>query len=214
MLLCRTVQNTNVNLDIPGTLLVSAGLFCLVYGFANAESHDWASIATWGLLAVGGVLLAAFTWWQTRTAHPLLPLRVVTHRNRAASFIAVLISGAGMFGVFLFLTYYLQQSLGYTPVKTGLAFMPMVAALMVTSIVATNFLIPRVGPKPVVPLGMGIAAAALVWMTTLDLTSTYASHILPQLVVLGAGMGLIMSAAMSLAPTVSPPRTPASPRPR
>lgn len=104
-----------------------------------------------------------------------------------------------MFGVFLFLTYYMQQTLGYTPVKTGLAFMPMVAALMLTTALANNLLLPRIGPKPVVPLGMGLAAAGLVWMTGLDLTSGYTAHVMPPLIAMGLGLGLIMAPAMSLA---------------
>ncbi|PJM98401.1 MFS transporter [Streptomyces sp. CB01201] len=186
-------------LDIPGTVLVSAGLFCIVYGFSNAETHAWSSAQTWGFLAAGGVLIAAFAWWQTRAKHPLLPLRVVLDRDRAASYLAMFISGAGMFGVFLFLTYYLQQILGYTPVKTGLAFLPMVFAMIVSSVVAQNKLVPRLGAKPIVPLGMGLGAAGLAWMTALDASSGYAGHVLPPLLVMGVGMGLIFAPAMSMA---------------
>ncbi|MEU5029556.1 MFS transporter [Streptomyces milbemycinicus] len=199
VLLQRSTRDTSVTIDIPGAILVGGGLFCLVYGFSNAESHDWDSPATFGFLAAGAVLLAAFTWWQTRSPHPLLPLRILLDRNRGASFASVLISGAGMFGVFLFLTYYLQQSLGYTPIRTGLAFLPMVAALMLTSTLATTTLIPRLGPKPVVPLGMGLAAAGMAWLTALDLDSGYAADILPPLIVAGLGLGLVMAPAMSLA---------------
>jgi EmrB/QacA subfamily drug resistance transporter len=199
LLLTRTARDRAATLDVPGTVLVSAGLFCVVYGFSNAETHGWSSPATWGLLLAGTVLLAAFAGWQTRAASPLLPLRVLLDRDRGASFIAVLICGAGMFGVFLFLTYYLQASLGYSPVKTGLAFMPMVIGLMVTTPLATNVLIPRVGPKPVVPVGMGVAAAGLAWLTTLDLNSGYAADVLPPLVVVGLGIGLVMAPAMSVA---------------
>ncbi|MGW6904752.1 MFS transporter [Streptomyces sp. NPDC054940] len=199
LLLRRTTRDKSATLDIPGAILVGSGLFCLVYGFSNAESHDWSSPATWGFLLAGTVLLAAFTWWQTRAQHPLLPLRVLLDRNRGASFISVLLLGAGMFGVFLFLTYYLQQTLGYTPIKTGLAFLPMIAALMVASTLATTVLIPRIGPKPVVPLGMGAAAAGMIWLTNLGLTSSYTTDILPPLIVAGLGLGLVMAPAMSLA---------------
>ncbi|MFB6679406.1 MFS transporter [Streptomyces sp. NPDC056390] len=198
-LLQRATRDKSATIDIPGTVLVSSGLFCVVYGFSNAESHDWSSPATWGFLIVGAVLLAAFTWWQTRAAHPLLPLRVLLDRNRAASFVSVLIIGAGMFGVFLFLTYYLQQSLGYTPIKTGLAFLPMIAGLMVAAALSSTVLLPRFGPKPVVPLGMGLAAAGMVWLTGLDLTSSYPTDLMPPLVVAGLGFGLVISTAMSLA---------------
>jgi len=186
-------------LDIPGTLLVTAGLFGLVYGFSNAETHHWSSPMTWGFLLAGGLLIAAFGWWQTRAQHPLLPLRVLFDRNRGASFLAVGISGAGMFGVFLFLTYYLQVSRHYTPVSTGLAFLPMIGALIVTAQIATNVLIPRIGPKPVVPLGMGLAAAGMVLLTGLGMNSGYATSVLPALVITGLGLGLVMPPAMSLA---------------
>ncbi|MFB7395140.1 MFS transporter [Streptomyces sp. NPDC056191] len=186
-------------LDVPGTLLVCGGLFGIVYGFSNAEQHGWAAPATWGCLLGGVVLLLVFAVWQTRTPHPLLPPRVVADRNRGASYLAVLIAGAGMFGVFLFLTYYLQQSLGYSPVKTGLAFLPMVAMMVATSMTAQNVLVPRFGPRPIVPLGMGLAAAAMAWLTTLDLTSTYAAHVMPPLLVSGVGLGLVMAPAIAVA---------------
>ncbi|WP_329271939.1 MFS transporter [Streptomyces pseudovenezuelae] len=198
LLLHRSARD-KTSLDIPGAVLVGGGLFSLVYGFSNAETHDWDSSQTWGWLVAGVVLLAAFTRWQTKSSHPLLPLHVLLDRNRGASFVAVLISGAGMFGVFLFLTYYLQQSLGYTPVETGLAFLPMVGSLMITSALATSVLLPRIGPKPVVPLGMGLAAAGMAWMTALDLNSSYATDVLPALVVAGLGLGLVMPPAMALA---------------
>ncbi|MEV0490925.1 MFS transporter [Streptomyces atratus] len=186
-------------LDVPGVALVSAGLFCIVFGFSNAESHPWGSPDTWGFLLAGGVLLAAFAWWLTRAAHPLLPLRVVLNRNRGASYLAMFISGGGMFGVFLFLTYYLQRTLRYSPVSTGLAFIPMVALMIATSMTTTNVLVPRFGAKPIVPLGMGIAAAAMVWMTSLGLTSSYLTHVLPALLVLGLGLGAVFATVMNLA---------------
>lgn len=186
-------------LDIPGTLLVSAGLFCIVYGFSNAETHAWGSPQTWGFLAAGALLLMGFAWWQTRAEHPLLPLRVVLDRDRGASYLAMFISGAGMFGVFLFLTYYLQQTLYYSPVRTGLAFLPMVAVMIVTSVIVQNNLVPRFGAKPIVPLGMGLGAAGMVWMTALNQTSGYVPHVLFPLLITGLGMGSIFAPAMSMA---------------
>ncbi len=186
-------------LDIPGTLLVTIGLFGIVYGFSNAETHDWSSPLTWGFLLLGVVLVAAFAWWQTRAKHPLLPLRVLVDRNRGASFAVLGIAGVGMFGVFLFLTYYLQLSLHYTPIKTGLGFLPMIGALMVSAQLATNTLVPRFGPKPVVPLGMAMSAAGMAWLTVLDGNSSYAANVLPPLIVMGLGVGLAMPTAMSVA---------------
>lgn len=186
-------------LDTPGTLLVAGGLFFLVYGFSNAETHHWGSPQTWGFLIAGAALLAAFARWQTRAAHPLLPLRVLLDRNRAASYLAVLITGAGMFGVFLFLTYYLQLNLGFSPTRTGMAFLPMVGALMVTAQLGTTVLLPRIGPKAVIPLGFAVATAGMAWLTGIGTGSHYASAVLPQVVVIGAGLGLVMPTAMQLA---------------
>ncbi|WP_407639714.1 MFS transporter [Actinacidiphila guanduensis] len=186
-------------LDLPGTILVTAGLFGIVYGFSNAETHHWGSPLTWGFLTLGVVLVAAFTWWQTRAQHPLLPLRVLVDRNRGASFAILGIAGVGMFGVFLFLTYYLQLTLHYTPVKTGLGFLPMIGALMVAAQIATTVLVPRFGPRPVVPLGMALSAVGMAWLTLLDGGSTYAANVLPPLIVIGLGIGLAMPTAMSVA---------------
>ncbi|WP_052863171.1 MFS transporter [Streptomyces niger] len=195
----RPAPATRPRLDLFGTLLVAAGLFGIVFGFSNAETHAWSHWMCWAFLAAGGVLLLAFVLWETRAGHPLLPLRVLGDRNRAASFISVFISGAGMFGVFLFLTYYLQQTLAYTPVKTGLAFLPMVGMLMVMAQLSMNILVPKIGPKPIVPLGMLFAAAGMVWLTRLEVDSTYAAHVLPPLLVMGLGLGMVMPPAMSLA---------------
>jgi EmrB/QacA subfamily drug resistance transporter len=197
VLLHHRKADTRPSLDWPGIVTASAGLFALVYGFSNAETYDWSDPMSWGFLVAGGVLLALFAWLQTRVAHPLLPLRVILDRNRGGSYLAVFVSGAGMFGVFLFLTYYAQASLHYSPTKTGLAFLPMVAALMVSATASTSVLIPRVGPKPLVTAGMVISAAGMAWLTWLDLDSTYVAHIMPPLVVLGIGFGLIMAPAMS-----------------
>jgi EmrB/QacA subfamily drug resistance transporter len=199
ILLQRQKSEHRPKLDLPGTIIVSAGLLGLVYGFSNAASHGWHAPTTWGCLAAGAVLLAVFTWWQTRAAHPLLPLRILLDRNRAGAFLAVFISGAGMFGVFLFLTYYLQATLGYSPVRTGLAFLPMVAALMVTATGATTQLMPRVGPRPLIGVGMALSAAGMAWLTGIGLHSGYAVYILPPLVTIGLGIGMVMAPAMGTA---------------
>jgi EmrB/QacA subfamily drug resistance transporter len=187
------------SLDIPGTVLVSAGLFGIVYGFSNAESHPWSAPGTWGFLVGGLLLIAIFTWWQTRTKHPLLPLRVILERNRGGSYLAMFLTGIGMFGVFLFLNYYLQEILRYSPVMTGVAFLPMVAALMVTATVSTTQLYPRVGAKILVFVGMLMAGGGMAWLTGISLTSSYATNILGPLLVIGVGMGAIFAPAMNAA---------------
>src|SRR6185437_9663338 len=125
-------------LDIPGTVLVSGALFSLVYGFSNAESDGWGSPLTWGFLSASGVLLIAFVLWQRKATHPLLPLRIVLDRNRGASYSSILIAGSGMFGIFLFVTYYLETTLKFTPIQTGLAFLPMIVMLVISAQFSTN----------------------------------------------------------------------------
>src|SRR5450432_4329 len=116
-------------LDIPGLLLVTSGLFCLVYGFSHAETTAWNNPFTIGFLVAGMILLASVALLELRVRHPLLPPRVVLDRTRGGSILAMLLASMGLFGVFLFLTYYLQETLKFSPVKTGLAFLPMIAAL-------------------------------------------------------------------------------------
>jgi EmrB/QacA subfamily drug resistance transporter len=186
-------------LDVPGTVLVSGALFSLVYGFSNAETDGWDSPLSWGFIAASVVLLTAFVLWQRRAAHPLLPLAILADRNRAAAYIAVLIAGAGMFGVFLFVTYYVQSTLGFSPMQTGFAFLPMILALVLAAQLGTNIFVPRFGPKIMVPVGMTIMAAGMVLFTRLDIDSNYAPEILLPLIVLGFGMGSTMPAAMQTA---------------
>jgi len=186
-------------LDLPGTVLVSGALFALVYGFSNAETDSWGSPLTWGMLAASAVLLVAFVLWQRRAAHPLLPLSVVLDRNRGAAYAAITIAGASMFGIFLFVTYYLQISLRFSPINTGLAFLPMIGMLVLAAQLGTNLLVPRFGPKILVPIGMGLGVIGMLMLTRLDLSSSYAADVLPALLVLGFAMGTIMPASMQTA---------------
>jgi EmrB/QacA subfamily drug resistance transporter len=196
-----SVQRTGPRprLDIPGTVLVSGALFGLVYGFSNAESDGWGSPLTWGMLAIAGVLMLGFVVWQRRASHPLLPLAIILDRNRGAAYSSVLIAAIGLFGIFLFVTYYLQTSLHYSPIKTGLAFLPMIALLVIAAQLSTNILVPRLGPKVMVPIGMTLAAVGMAYLTRLDLSSTYAANVLPPLLIVGAGMGSIMPASIQTA---------------
>ncbi|MCS0498421.1 MFS transporter [Protaetiibacter mangrovi] len=186
-------------LDLPGTVLVSGALFGIVYGFSNAETEGWDSPLTWGVLAAAAVLLVAFVLWQRRAAHPLLPLSIVLDRNRAAAYSSVLIAGAGMFGIFLFVTYFMQVTLGYSPIQTGLAFLPMIGMLVLAAQLGTNLLLPRFGPKVMVPTGMALGVVGMVLLTGLDADSSYAPHILVPLMVLGTAMGTIMPGSMQTA---------------
>jgi EmrB/QacA subfamily drug resistance transporter len=197
LLLRHQRARVTTRLDLPGVVLVSASMFCLVYGFSNAATHGWHAPSTYGFLAAGVALAAAFALWQSRAASPLLPPRVVADRNRAASYLAVLIAGAGIFGIFLFLTYYLQQSLHYSPVVSGVAFLPMIAMVVVSANLSNVVLLPRVGPKPLVTLGMLLAAGSLVWLTRIGVHSGYASAVLGPLMVTGLGFGFTIAPSMN-----------------
>lgn len=199
LLLTRAPRARTSRLDLPGTVLVGSGLFCLVYGFAAAEDHPWTSVATWGFLAAAGVLLVAFVRWQTRAGHPLLPLRIVLDRDRGASLIALFQTSSAVFGTFLFATYYLQHSLGYGPAATGIAYLPMIVGLIGTSPLATNVLLPRFGPRVVIASGAASAAGGLALLASLGLDSPYPTAVLPALVLTGAGLGTIITATTSLA---------------
>ena len=147
VLLQRHPSRVKPKLDIPGVVLVSGALFCLVYGFSNAATHNWHAPSTYGFLITGVALLIVFAIWQGRAANPLLPPRVVLDRNRGGAYLSMLIAFAGMFGVFLFLTYYLQQTLGYSPVVTGFAFLPIAGGIAVAANLSTIVLMPRVGAQ-------------------------------------------------------------------
>lgn len=186
-------------LDIPGTVAASAGLFSLVYGFSHAETDGWGSGGTIAFLAAGVALLVGFVLIELRSKHPLLPMRVVLDRSRGASYLAFGLASVAMFGVFLFLTYYLQQTLGFSPIETGLAFLPISAAIMVTATTVSTKVFPRTGARPLVPTGMLLGAAGMIYFTGLGTDSSYAAHVLPGLLVMGVGMGLIFAPAMATA---------------
>ena len=196
-LLHNIPQEDKPRIDLPGAVVVSLGLFAVVFGFNRAQADSWTAAITIVSLAVGVVLLIAFALLETRVAHPLLPLRVPAERNRGASFVAMLLSAAAMFGVFLFLTYYLQQTRGYSPIKTGLAFLPMTGAIMITAVTVSTVLLTRVGPKILVSLGMLLAGVGMAVFTQIGLHTSYASTVLIGELVMGVGLGLVFATAMN-----------------
>ncbi len=197
LLLERQRSQVKPRLDIPGVLLVSAGLFCLVYGFSNAATHNWHTPSTWGFLAAGVVLLVLFAIWQTRAPNPLLPPRIVLDRNRGGAYASMLIASSGMFGVFLFLTFYLQQTLAYSPVVTGFAILPIAGGIAVAANLSTIVLMPRLGPKPLVATGMLVAAGAMTWFAQLGPHTAYADGVLGPLVLTGIGLGLVIAPSIN-----------------
>lgn len=198
-LLGGQAERKRVSLDIPGALTASLGLFGIVFGFSRAEADGWTAAVTLTSLTAGVLLLVAFVAIERRATAPLLPPRVVADRNRAGSYTAVGVAGAAMFGVFLFLTFYLQQTLGFTPVETGLAFLPMIVFLMAGSISSSTKLLPRFGPRPLIPTGMVLAAAGMVSLTGVGVDSSYVSAVLPGLCLVGLGFGLVIAPSMASA---------------
>jgi EmrB/QacA subfamily drug resistance transporter len=193
LLLQRQPSPAKPRLDIPGVVLVSSGVFCVVYGFSNAATHNWHTPSTWGFLAAGGVLLAGFAAWQGRAAHPLLPPRVVLDRNRGGAYLSMFVAAAGLFGIFLFLTYYLQQTLGYSPLVTGAAVLPMSAGLILMANLSTIVLMPRFGPKPLVAAGMLAASGGTAWLAQLGPHTGYPTGVLGPLIVAGIGLGMVIA---------------------
>jgi EmrB/QacA subfamily drug resistance transporter len=198
-LLHNQVPADKPRMDVPGTVTASTGLFSLVYGFSHAETAGWGAPLTLTALGAAVVLLTTFVLLQRRVADPLLPLHIVLDRTRGGSYLALALAGAGIFGVFLFLTYYLQQNLGFSPVRTGLAFLPMTAAIMVTATLATTKLVPRVGARPMVIAGMGLGMIGMIVLAQLSVSSAYATGVLPALLTLGPGLGLIFATCINSA---------------
>ncbi len=187
------------SIDIPGVLTSALGLFALVYGFSNAETHSWTAPATIVALVASPVLLTAFVLIERRVEHPLLPLHIIWDRARGGAYTTIALAGAGVFAVFLFLTYFLQQQLGLSPLTTGLAFLPLTGVLVVTSTTVQTRVIQRTGVKPLVLTGMTLGAIGMFLFTGLTPDSKYATDVLPGLIILGVGMGCIFAPAFSTA---------------
>ncbi|WP_460107645.1 MFS transporter [Streptomyces sp. YKOK-J1] len=193
-------------LDVPGVLLGCGGLVAIVYGFAEAEPRGWTDPLVIALFASGAVLLAVFVWWQTRAPSPLLPLHIVRDRNRAGCFLTMMLAVIGMFGLFLFMTYYLQVILGYSPVRAGLAFLPLTAAIIIGSTQISARLLQRVAPRMLMVPGMLLAASGLLLLTRMTVGSSYTGEILPALILMGLGMGLTFMPVFATATAGVAPR--------
>ncbi|MHA5050233.1 MFS transporter [Streptomyces sp. SD15] len=186
-------------LDIPGVVLSTLGLVSLVYGFTRAESDGWGNSMTIGLFVASALLLAAFVLVESKVKAPLLPLRVITDRNRGGVYLSLGLAIIAMFGLFLFLTYYLQIIKGFTPVKTGFAFLPMIVGMITGSTQIGARLMTRVAPRLLMGPGFLAAAVGMLLLTQLEIDSSYAGLILPAMLLLGLGMGTAFMPAMSLA---------------
>jgi len=191
-------RNRN-RLDVPGVILASAGLVALVYGFSRAESDGWGAGMTIGLFVASVVLLGSFVVVEGRVKAPLLPLRVVTERNRGGVYLSLGLAIIAMFGLFLFLTYYLQGVMGYSALKSGFAFLPMVAGMIVGSTQIGTRLMLRVRPRLLMAPGFMLAAIGMAILAQIKVDSSYSTILLPGMVLMGLGMGTAFMPAMSLA---------------
>jgi EmrB/QacA subfamily drug resistance transporter len=188
-------------MDWPGAVLACAGLLLIVFGFSRAESAGWAAAQTAGPLAAGVALLGGFVVAERRSSHPLLPLRVILDRTRGGSYVVVFISGIAIFATFLFLTYYLQVVKGEGPFTTGLLFLPMIGCILITSNLSSIIGLARFGPRDLIATGMLLGAGGMGYLSQVTATSGYASAVLPALMIMGLGFGMIFAPAINTATT-------------
>jgi EmrB/QacA subfamily drug resistance transporter len=174
--------------DIPGAVTATLGLLSIVYGFTRAETDGWASGITLAFVGAAVVLLASFVFIESRSTHPLLPLRVLTDRNRGGSFIASLLVGIALFATFLFLTYFFQGTLGYSAVKTGFAFLPFSLGIIAGAALSSR-LLPRIGPRWLMMGGLGLAAIGTLLFSRIGLHADYVTLMLPAELIVSFGMG-------------------------
>ncbi|MGW4409331.1 DHA2 family efflux MFS transporter permease subunit [Nonomuraea sp. NPDC004702] len=188
-------------LDLAGMALSMLGMLAIVYSLSEMATQGWSSPLVLALLAVGPLLLVAFIAWEARSRHPLLPLRVLRDRTRAGAFLAIGLPQVSMFGFFLFLTYYLQQILGYSPLQTGLAFLPLSLAIGVGSTVITKMLEPKLSPPALIipALLMMAAGIALLIGAGPGGFSVYLTLLLPAELLIGLGLGCVIAPSISMA---------------
>lgn len=182
--------NGDTRYDIPGAIAATAGLFCLVFGVTKAETNGWFGTSTVVFFTISVVLLFVFLFIEYRSSHPLLPLRIVLDRNRGGAYLASFFIGIGMFSMFLFISYFFQAVLGYSPLTSGLLFLPFSAGVIISAGIASQ-LLPRFGPRWVTFGGFLLATSGMALYLRLGSDSTYAANILPSIILMSLGMGLI-----------------------
>jgi EmrB/QacA subfamily drug resistance transporter len=190
--------------DLAGALTSTAGMTALVYGFISAAQDGWSSLTTVGSFTVAAVLLASFLSIETRIRQPITPLGLFADRDRAGSYAIMLALAAAMFGQFFFLTLFVQDVLGYSPLRAGFAFLPITAAIVTSSQFAARSL-PRIGPKRLMTVGAAFAVVGLAWLTQVSVTSGYLDGILGPMLAFGLGMGLLFVPLTIIAVSGVPP---------
>jgi EmrB/QacA subfamily drug resistance transporter len=198
-------RNPGATLDVPGSLLAAGGLVGIVYGFSQAGANGWGAAQTVAPIAAGIALLGVFAVVEQRVARPLVPLGIITNRIRGTAYLGALIAGIGLSGTFLLVTFYLQDVLGFTPLRAGLAFLPFVAGIVVSANFVSNVGLGRFGPRKVVPVGMVLAAGAAGLLTGIGVHGGYGPWVAPALILLGLALGCIVTPAFSLGPAGARP---------
>ncbi len=192
-------KGRRVRLDLPGALLGCSGLLAVVFGTSEAVTRGWVDWLVLGSLGLGVLLLALFVLVEKRTDHALLPLHIVGERNRGGAALSVGLAMVGMFGLFLFLTYYLQVIKHFSPVMSGVSFLPMTAAIVTSSTGFAARLMTRVPSRNLIAPGLLLAAGGMAWLTQMKVDSPWAAMVLPAQLLLGFGMGMVFMPSMSLA---------------
>lgn len=177
------------NFDLLGALTSTLGMVALVYGFIRAAQEGWRDPVTLGSFAAAVVLLASFIMVERRSSQPITPLHMFADRNRAGTYGIMLSLAAAIFGMFFFLTLFVQNVLDFSPLMAGLAFLPVSAVIAVGAGVASQ-LLPRFGPKPFMVTGAILAATGLGWLTQTDIHSTYLGSVLGPMLIFSLGMGM------------------------
>ncbi|MGH9115746.1 MAG: MFS transporter, partial [Acidimicrobiales bacterium] len=184
----RETRGLRSRLDVPGALTVTAGMALLIYGLTNASTHSWTSAGTLGTLTGAVALLAAFVVIEARTSNPLMPFHIFANRDRTGTYLTMLFIGAGLFSIFFFLTLFFQDVQHYSPLRTGIYFLPF-AAMIGASAQISSRLVARLGPRVLVPFGTLFGAGGLFWLHTITTTTSYVGVLAPFLVI-GFGMGM------------------------
>jgi MFS family permease len=190
----------SARLDVPGSLAAIGGLAAIVAGFSEASTHGWSDWLTISLLTGGAGLLGVFVVIERVVTDPLVPLTILADRVRGAAYLGLVFAGLGVIGMFLLMTYYLQNVLDYSPLQAGLAFLPFVVGVVASAALVSNVGLRRLGPKVVVPAGMLIAAAGALWLTQLGVQRHYALGVAPALILIGAGASAVLIPGFNLGP--------------
>jgi EmrB/QacA subfamily drug resistance transporter len=176
--------------DVPGALSATAGMIAVVYGVTQAATDGWGSTSAYPFIILGLALIAVFFAIESRVKAPLLPLRLLSNRVRAGSYLSQILVTVGLYGMFLFMTFYFQDIHGYSSVRTGVLFLPFSIGVIISAVVASKFL-PKFGPRPLATGGLVMGAAGLFYLSFITPTSGYISSVLPAMVITSLGLGFV-----------------------